>query len=178
MGLWNGFVGVVGLSEWVWGMGFLGFGLSLNKKKWRGWLVDAMGITRRTSSILGGSRTRSVLGGSEWNRGWIKLKGGSEWRKLTVGVSAECGSSDWSSVYGGSPSLSLSLSARLSPEMVWSENRNVKWFPSQNLYFYDQMKCISENSIFHAQPNTQFYRKWFFKMVWSQNKWSLSKVVA
>ena len=153
MGLCNGFVGVVGLSELVWGMSFLGFGLSLNKKKWRGRLVGALGIARRTSSVLGGSRTSLVLGGLKWNRGWIGLKGGSEWRKLTVGGLAECGSSDWSSL-----SLSLSLS-RLSPEMVWSKNRNVKWFPGQSLYFYGQMKCISRNFIFHVQPNTWFYWK-------------------
>ena len=70
--------------------------------------------------------------------------------------------------------LSLSLFACLSPEMVWSENRNIKWFPGQSLYFYGQMKCISRNSIFHAQPNTRFYGKWFPKMVWSQNKRTLS----
>ena len=127
--------------------------------KLEGRLVGALGIARRTSSVLGGSRMSSVLGGSEWNRGWSVLKGGSEWRKLTVGGLAECGSSDWSSVYGVCLSLSLSLSLRLSPEMVWSESRNVKWFSGQSLYFYGQMKCISENSIFHVQPNTWFYGK-------------------
>ena len=72
MGLRNGFVGVVGLTNGSVGVGlrngfsgFLGFGLSLNKKKWRGRLVGALGIARRTSSVLGGSRTSSVLGGSE-----------------------------------------------------------------------------------------------------------------
>ena len=73
-------------------------------------------------------------------------------------------------------SLSLSLSARLSPKIVWSENRNVKWFPGQSLYFYSQMKCISGNSIFHAQPNTRFYGKWFPEMVWSQNKRTLNEI--
>ena len=71
-------------------------------------------------------------------------------------------------------SLSLSLFARLSPKMDCRENRNVKWFPSQSLYFYGQIKCISGNSIFHAQPNTWFYGKWFPKMVWSQNNGPLN----
>ena len=62
MGLRNGFVGV-GLRNGF--SGFLGFGLSLNKKKWRGRLASALGIARRMSSILGGSRTRSDLGGLE-----------------------------------------------------------------------------------------------------------------
>ena len=68
---WSGF------EEWVFwvsGMGVVGcnqIGLSLNKKKWRrrrSWkglqmTPCGLGIARRTSSILGGSRTRSVLGG-------------------------------------------------------------------------------------------------------------------
>ena len=72
MGLWNGFVGVVGLMNGFVEVGlrngfsgFLGFGLSLNKKKYKRQLAGALGITRRTSSVLGGSRTRSILGGSE-----------------------------------------------------------------------------------------------------------------
>ena len=40
-------------------------------------------------------------------------------------------------------SRSLSLFARLSPEMVWSENRNVKQFPGQSHNIYSQMKLFS-----------------------------------
>ena len=62
MGLWNGFVGVVGLMNGFVGVdlrnGFFGF------REWRGRLAGALGIAQRTSLVLGGSRTRSVLGGS------------------------------------------------------------------------------------------------------------------
>ena len=45
-------------------------------------------------------------------------------------------------------SLSLSLSTRLSPEMVWSENRNVKQFSGQSHNIYGQMKCFSRKFYF------------------------------
>ena len=45
-----------GFEEWVfWVSGF---------QEWRGRLTSALGISRRTSLVLGRSRTRSVLGGS------------------------------------------------------------------------------------------------------------------
>nr|POE57197.1 hypothetical protein CFP56_01853 [Quercus suber] len=49
-------MGVVGCNQ---------IGLSLNKKKWRGLQTTpcGLGIAQRTSSFLGGSRMRSVLGG-------------------------------------------------------------------------------------------------------------------
>ena len=61
-----------GFEEWVFGvsgMGVVGcnlIGLSLNKKKWRGLqtMPCGLGITWRTSLVLGGLRTRSILGGS------------------------------------------------------------------------------------------------------------------
>ena len=61
-----------GFEEWVFwvlGMGVVGcnlIGLSLNEKKWRGlqMMPCGLGIARRTSSVLGGLRTRSILGGS------------------------------------------------------------------------------------------------------------------
>ena len=70
-------------------------------------------------------------------------------------------------------SLSLSLFVRLRPEIVCSENRNVKQFPSQNLYFTVQWNAFPENFIFHTQPNTWWCVKWFLEMVWSQNKRTL-----
>ena len=56
----------------------------------------------------------------------------------------------------------------------WSENRNVKQFPGQRLLFTVNWNANLENSIFHVQPNTQFYGKWFLEIVWSQNKRSLN----
>ena len=71
-------------------------------------------------------------------------------------------------------SLSLSLSVRLSLEIVWSENRNVKQFLGQSLYFTVKWNDFPENSIFYTQPNTWWGVKWFPEMVWSQNKHTLS----
>ena len=39
-------------------------------------------------------------------------------------------------------SFSLSLFARLSPKIVWSENRNVNQFPGQSHKTHGQMKCF------------------------------------
>ena len=64
--------------------------------------------------------------------------------------------------------------ACLSPKMVWSENRNVKQFLGQSLYFTVHWNAFPENSIFSAQPNTRWGVKWFLEMVWSQNKRTLS----
>ena len=72
--------------------------------------------------------------------------------------------------------LSLSLFARLSSKMVWNENRNLKQFLGQNLYFTVKWNVFPENSIFHAQPNTRWGVKWFLEMVWSQNKRTLSSI--
>ena len=52
-------------------------------------------------------------------------------------------SSVWVSELGDLFSLSLSLFARLSPKMVWSENRNVNQFPGQSRKTHGQMKCFS-----------------------------------
>ena len=106
--------------------------------------------------------------------------GRSRWREVDGAISpARLGlGRDLANVFGSvkSKALSLSLSffARLSPEMVWSENRNVKQFPSQSLYFTVKWNVFPENSIFYAHPNTQWGVKWFLEMVWSQNKRSLS----
>ena len=56
----------------------------------------------------------------------------------------------------------------------WSENRNVKQFSGQRLLFTVNWNANLENSIFHVQPNTRFYGKWFPKIVWSQKKRSLN----
>ena len=60
--------------------------------------------------------------------------------------------------------------------MIWSENRNVKSFPSQSHLFTVKGNSFSKKAIFHAQPNTQFYEKWFPEMVWSQNKRTLRSI--
>ena len=58
-------------------------------------------------------------------------------------------------------SLSLSLFACLSLEIICSENISAKYFPGQSHKTHGQLKlfsgkfCFSENSIFHAQPNTR-----------------------
>ena len=184
MGLWNGFVGVVGLTNGSVGVGlrngfsgFLGLGwvwtrknegddspvlwalLDERARSWVGWGRDQFWVDQ--SEIGGGSDWR--VDRSEANSPWVDR------RSVDRQIRARSVEAHW---------LSLSLSsppfACLSPKMVWSENRNVKWFSGQSLYFYSQMKCISGNSIFHAQPNTRFYGKWFPEMVWNQNKQSLS----
>ena len=91
-------------------------------------------------------------------------------------------SSDWSSRFVGEvegviwalSSSSCSLSLSHTPETIWSENRNWKWFPGSKLIFYSQMKIISGKFYFQSQPNSLFYGKWFPKTIWSQNKRSLN----
>ena len=96
-----------GFEEWVfWVSGF---------REWRGRLTGALGIARRTSLVLGGSGTRSVLGGSLL--GGDDLDGGAdELPAATMGAISSVLLVDRSC----SLSLSLSLFARLKlgPEMV------------------------------------------------------------
>ena len=91
---------------------------------------------------------------------------GFMWRDLGGTILAQSQGRVWLHEVEGSLSLSLSLS-RLSLKMVWSENRNVKQFLGQSLYFTVRWNAFPENSIFHAQPNTRWSVKWFPKMVWS-----------
>ena len=84
------------------------------------------------------------------------------------------GSPATSKAWFGLPLLSLSLSLSLSPETIWSENRNGNEFQWSKLLFYGQMKMISEKFYFQNQPNSLFYRKWFPESVYHQNKRTLS----
>ena len=106
---------------------------------------------------------------------WCKLYG-AILRLAGASLTACLGLWRWSELDGASPislslvflcalslslSLSLSLFACLSPEIICSENRSAKYFPGQSHKTHGQLKlfsgkfCFSENSIFHAQPNTQ-----------------------
>ena len=89
-----------GFEEWVfWVSGF---------REWRGRLTGALGIARRTSLVLGGSGTRSVLGGDDLDGGADEL------------LAATMGAISSVLLVDRSCSLSLSLFARLKlgPEMV------------------------------------------------------------
>ena len=65
------------------------------------------------------------------------------------------------------------LSLSLSPETIWSENRNGNEFQLSKLLFYSQMKMISGKFYFQNQPNSLFYEKWFPESVYHQNKRTL-----
>ena len=140
----------------------------------------------------------------QWMRRWDCV---AEARSSGVGVdlcligamlrstrSVECGSLDWSSVWGvrcygyrtgaqfedwalSSSSLSLSLSLCLCA-WVWKWFE-LKIFTSNHFWVkaiktHGQLKIFSGKFIFHVQPNTCIYGKVFPKMIWSQNKHSLS----
>ena len=70
--------------------------------------------------------------------------------------------------------LSLSLSARLTWKWfevkIWASNH----FHGQRLILHGQLQITSWKFIFHAQQNTHIYEKAFPKVIWSQNKHSLS----
>ena len=146
------------------------------------WVIDRWVVVRsRGGSDLAARSGRRELDGTSGLGAMVWVR----WRELNLTLS----SLDWSSVCdGGSElglwfvhrfSLSLSLShthMRLGLEMIWSENRNVKSFPSQSHLFTVKGNSFSKKAIFHAQPNTQFYEKWFPEMVWSQNKRTLRSI--
>ena len=83
---------------------------------------------------------------------------------------------DWGSIWGLIWALSLSLSVWV---RKWFE---VKIFTSNHFRVkltktHDQLKIFFRKFIFHAQPNTHIYGKVFPKMIWSQNKHSLSSLI-
>ena len=74
-----------------------------------------------------------------WGRGWSSMWVSSVWTRVPV--------------------ISLSLFMRLSPEIVWSENRNVKQFSGQSHNIYGQMKCFSGKFYFPcANKHTVRYK--------------------
>ena len=90
VGLWNGFSG---FREWR------------GRRSWKGRLAGALGIARQTSSVLGGSRTRSVLGRSVL--GGDDLDGDAdELPAATMGATRRC-------FWWIGLALSLSLSLRV-----------------------------------------------------------------
>ena len=78
---------------------------------------------------------------------------GFMWRDLGGTILAQSQGRVWLHEVEGS--LSLSLSTHLSPEIIWSENRNEKQFSGQSLYFTVKWNVFPKKSIFHAQPNTR-----------------------
>ena len=56
-------------------------------------------------------------------------------------------------------SLSLSLSARLSLEIIWRENRSVKFFPGQSYKTHGQMKLFSGKFYFPCATKHTVSRK-------------------
>ena len=96
-------------------------------------------------------------GNSLWVYVWHSLDcGGSS--VSDCGWSLDCGWSsewlwvdqcEWVSSMISSFSLSLSLFKHLmSPEIVWSENKNLNQFPGQSHKTHGQMKCFSEKFYF------------------------------
>ena len=110
-----------GFDEWVRRSGgFVGVGLRngfSGFREWRGRLTGALGIARRTSLVLGGSGTRSVLGGSLL--GGDDLDGGAdELPAATMGAISSVLLVDRSCSLSLSLSLSLFARLKLGPEMV------------------------------------------------------------
>ena len=134
----------------------IGGKISATQSRWR----DLSGMILATWSRQCNLTGKSRVGARSRRRVWLCEVESSLLSLLSLSLSF-------------SLSLSLSLFARLSPEIVCSENRNVKQFPSHNLYFTVKWNAFPENFIFHAQPNTRWCVKWFPEMVWSQNKCTL-----
>ena len=75
-------------------------------------------------------------------------------------------------------SLSLSLSMRvwvrkylevkIATEIILHQNKGI---------FRSKQKSFTVDRIFRVLPNTHFYRKKFPKMIWSQNKHSLTNII-
>jgi len=117
---------------------------------------------------------------------WYELYGAISWLDLADASSTtHLGLGQWSELNGASPislslvslralSLSLSLFARLSLEIICSENRSVTYFLVKAIKHTVNWNGFSENSIFHAQPNTWWGVKSFPEMVLHQNKRNLN----
>ena len=70
-----------------------------------------------------------------------------------------------------------SLSLSLFPEMLWSENEGRKSFPGQRWKYWSTGSHFPENIIFRDSQTCGFGGKWFSKVIFTQNKHSLSIVV-
>ena len=110
-------------------------------------------------SASGGWRDRPRGGRDRSSSG--KLHVARSWRREADGVISPACLVAWSR------SLSLSLFASLSPKMVWNENKNLKQFLGQNLYFTVKWNVF---------PEKWWGVKWFPEMVWNQNKRTLSSI--
>ena len=79
----------------------------------------------RRRDLAKARRSRSMA------RSWIAVVGLELARSVRTGAqgSPTIVELDWSSIFFLSRALSLSLSLSLFPEILWSENESVKWFP-------------------------------------------------
>ena len=178
MGLRNGFVEVVGSSEWwvwwmgssewVWRMGFLGFQVSGMEGT-----TKLEGTTHRcfrhcSTNELGLGWVEDEIGFGWIGLGWWRSRWRHRWTSSgTMGaILPVLGATRWCFWWIGlafSLSLSLSLSLfahlKLGPKMVWSENMNGNDFTGVLGYFTVKGEKHFSWLNLLVQPNTQVLRK-------------------
>ena len=136
-------------------------------------LVRGRSVFRKGDAIgddnMGRGQSNDAVGDNDLGRG-----------RSVLGCNT-VGDDDLSRALLGSSSLSLSLRAGASPSHSALSVFSGKWeFEGKietkiNLHpFKGQLKSISGKCIFRAQPNTRKYGKAFPKMLFTQNKHSLS----
>ena len=113
---------------------------------------------------------------SSWVRGTISPScGGDEDGDLTGAISNSTARPLSLSLRVCESFLSLFLSLRVFGNDL-KVKQKLKIFSGSKGLFYGESNDFSENSIFHAQPNTQFHVKGFPEIVFSQNKHSQNHI--
>ena len=142
------------------------------------WVNLGVGCSWRSDWLRGGSFTRSMTmknGSAEWDGssfagvGWTKhslSREGDEDGDLTdaiVGSTARSLSISLSVCVSVSPSFSLPFSLCASPEMVWSENNNEKYFTPHCPYFTIKTENIFSLTQFLVTTKHPLLRKNIFR---------------